>query len=107
MFASVARHEIIILVIVIAVNRNWPLMYLDVKSAFLNSLQEDVYVSQPPRFVKKNQEGMVYRLHKALYGLKQAHRAWNLKIDSFFKLHGFRKCETGYEVYMQLLLKEI
>lgn len=43
----------------------------------------------------------MYKLHKALYGLKQAPRAWNLKIDSFFKLQGFRKCEMEYGVYVQ------
>ena len=102
MFAPVARHETIRLVIAIAANRNWPLMHLDVKSAFLNGpLQEEVYVSQPPGFEKKNQEGMVFKLHKALYGLKQAPRAWNLKIDSFFKEQGFQKCEMEYGVYVQ------
>ena len=70
-FALVARHEAIRLVIALAANRSWPLMHLDVKSTFLNGpLQEEVYVSQPPGFVKNNQEGMVYKLHKALYGLK-------------------------------------
>ena len=57
--------------------------------------------AQPPGFVKKNQEGMVYRLSKALYGLKQAPRAWNLKIDSCFKEQGFQKCEMEYGVYVQ------
>src|SRR3954468_16421509 len=51
--------------------------------------------------MKKNKEGMVYKLHKALYGLKQAPRAWNLKIDSFFKKQGFQKCEMEYGVYVQ------
>jgi hypothetical protein len=70
-FAPVARHETIKLVIALAANRGWSLMHLDVKSAFLNGpLQEEVYVSQPPGFVKKNQEWMVYKLHKALYGLE-------------------------------------
>lgn len=56
---------------------------------------------QPPGFVKKNKEGMVYKLHKALYALKQAPMAWNLKIDSFFKHLGFKKCEIEYVVYME------
>src|ERR1051325_5194932 len=75
-FAPVARHETIRLVIALDANRNWPLMHLDVKSAFLNSsLQEEVYESQPPGFMKMNREGMVYKLQKALYGFKQAPRA--------------------------------
>ena len=77
-------------------------MHLDVKSAFLNGpLQKGVYVSQPPGFEKKNQEGVVFKLHKALYRLKQTHKAWNLKIDSFFKGQGFQKCEIEYGVYVQ------
>jgi hypothetical protein len=44
-FAPVARHETIRLVIALAANRGWSLMHLDVKSAFLNGpLQEEVYV---------------------------------------------------------------
>lgn len=70
-FSPVARHETIRLIIAISINMNWPLIHLDVKSAFLNGpLQEEVYVIQPPGFVIENKEGMVYKLHKALYGLK-------------------------------------
>lgn len=88
-FAFVARHETIRMMLAITANMNCPLMHLDVKSAFLNGpLEEEVYVSQPLGFEKNNQEGMVYILHKALYGLKQAPRAWHLKIDSFFKKLG-------------------
>ena len=66
-FAPIARHEIIRPMIALDASINWHLMHLDVKYEFLNSpLQEELYVSQPPRFVKKNQEGMVYKLHKAL-----------------------------------------
>ena len=55
LFALVARHETIILVIALAANRNWSLIHLNVKSTFLNGpLQEEVYVSQHPGFVKKN-----------------------------------------------------
>ncbi|XP_058783167.1 uncharacterized protein LOC131657826 [Vicia villosa] len=43
MFASIARHETIRLVIALAANRNWPLMHIDVKHAFLNgSYSEEV-----------------------------------------------------------------
>nr|GFD39579.1 retrovirus-related Pol polyprotein from transposon TNT 1-94 [Tanacetum cinerariifolium] len=50
---------------------------MDVKTAFLNgNLREEVYVSQPDRFVNADNSNHVYKLKKALYGLKQAPRAW-------------------------------
>lgn len=74
-FEPIARHETQTLVISISKNKNWPLIYLDVKLDFLNGkLHEELYVLQPPGFVKENKEGMVYNLHKALYRLKQAPR---------------------------------
>nr|GFC07843.1 copia protein [Tanacetum cinerariifolium] len=48
---------------------------MDVKIAFLNGiLRKEVYVSQPDRFVDKDNPNHVYKLKKALYGLKQAPR---------------------------------
>lgn len=45
-FAPVAKHETIRLVIAITTSRNWSLLHLDIKSAFLNGpLQEEVYVT--------------------------------------------------------------
>jgi len=44
---------------------------LNVKSTFLNDfLEEEVYVNQPPGYVKKGAENKMYRLKKALYRLK-------------------------------------
>ncbi|GKB61655.1 retrovirus-related pol polyprotein from transposon TNT 1-94 [Tanacetum coccineum] len=65
---------------------------MDVKTAFLNgSLKEEVYVSQPNRFLDPDFPDHVYRLKKALYGLKQAHRAWYNKLSSFILEHHFTK----------------
>ena len=70
-FAPVARLETIRLVIALAHDRDWSLYQLDVKSAFLNgTLEEEVFVKQPPGFEIKSKEDKVFRLHKALYGLK-------------------------------------
>ncbi|GJT53217.1 retrovirus-related pol polyprotein from transposon TNT 1-94 [Tanacetum coccineum] len=46
---------------------------MDVKTTFLNDiLHEEVYVSQPDKFVDQDNPNHVYKLKKALYGLKQA-----------------------------------
>lgn len=71
-FAPMARLETIRLVVALECERNWQLFQLDVKLAFLHgSLEEEVYVQQPPGFNERDKKQMVYRLHKALYGFKQ------------------------------------
>nr|GEW27893.1 hypothetical protein [Tanacetum cinerariifolium] len=50
---------------------------MDVKSAFLyGTIEEEVYVSQPPGFIDPEFSNKVYKVEKALYGLHQAPRAW-------------------------------
>ncbi|CAJ2635289.1 unnamed protein product [Trifolium pratense] len=101
-YAPVARIETIRLVVAIASVKNWSLSQMDVKSAFLNGpLDEEVYVSQPPGFIKEGKEGMVYKLNKALYGLKQAPRAWNKRIDGFLIQSGFKKSVVEHGVYVK------
>uniref|UniRef100_A0A2N9IDT2 Reverse transcriptase Ty1/copia-type domain-containing protein n=1 Tax=Fagus sylvatica TaxID=28930 RepID=A0A2N9IDT2_FAGSY len=100
-FAPVVRMETIRTVLALAAQMELQVFQLDVKSAFLNGdLEEEVYVEQPKGYVKKGKEDQVYRLRKALYGLKQALRAWNSKIDSYFRQNGFHrsKCEPSLYV---------
>ncbi|GJX42273.1 ribonuclease H-like domain-containing protein [Tanacetum coccineum] len=50
---------------------------MDVKSAFLyGTIDEEVYMSQPPGFVDPKFPKKVYKVVKALYHLHQAPRAW-------------------------------
>ena len=58
---------------------------MDVKSAFLNGVLEEVYIEQPQGYEVKEQEYKVLKLKKMLYGLKQAPRAWNLELTSTSK----------------------
>ncbi|GJW92799.1 retrovirus-related pol polyprotein from transposon TNT 1-94, partial [Tanacetum coccineum] len=52
-------------------------MNMDVKSAFLyGTIEEEVYVCQPPSFEDLHFPDKVYKVEKALYGLHQAPRAW-------------------------------
>nr|GEX28451.1 hypothetical protein [Tanacetum cinerariifolium] len=60
--------------------------------AFLNGiLREEVYISQPDRFVDLKNSNHVYKIKKALYGLKQAPRAWYDLLLSFLLSQKFTK----------------
>ncbi|GJS46051.1 ribonuclease H-like domain, reverse transcriptase, RNA-dependent DNA polymerase [Tanacetum coccineum] len=101
-FAPVARMETIRLLLAIAANNKWEVHHLDVKSAFLHGdLKEEVYVTQPEGFIKKQDQGKVYRLIKALYGLRQAPRAWNIKLDNTLKSLDFKKCALEQAIYIK------
>jgi hypothetical protein len=99
-FVPVARLDLVRLLLTLAAQEGWLVHHLDVKSAFLNGeLKEEVYVMQPPGFVKENQEHKVYKLNKALYGLRQAPRAWNIKLDRTLKKHGFVHSPLEHGLY--------
>lgn len=95
MFAPVARHETIRLILAMAAQFKWQVMHLDVKFAFLNDiLHEEIYVEQPKGFIQKSYHTHVYQLHKALYGLKQALGTWYKKLDEHLLLCGFERSKT-------------
>ena len=48
-------------------------------------------MKQPPGFVLKGQEDLVFRLIKPLYGLKQAGNAWNNRINDILIEIGYRR----------------
>nr|GEU70713.1 hypothetical protein [Tanacetum cinerariifolium] len=91
-FAPVARLEAIRIFLAYAAHKNMVVYQMDVKTSFLNgNLREDVYVSQPDRFVDPNNPNHVYKLKKALCGLKQAPRAWYDMLSSFLLSQDFSK----------------
>ena len=85
---------------VVAAYHDWSIYQLDVKSAFLHGeLKENVYIEQPKGFVKKGEEGKVFKLNKALYGLKQAPRAWYSRIEAYFVEFGFEKSPSEHTLF--------
>ena len=61
-FAPVARLDTIRLVLATAAQNSWPVYQLDVKSIFLHGeLKKEVYIDQPPRYVKPGHENQVYK----------------------------------------------
>nr|GFB49402.1 putative ribonuclease H-like domain-containing protein [Tanacetum cinerariifolium] len=75
-FAPVARIEAIRMFLAYASFMGFPVYQMDVKSAFLyGTIEEEVYVCQPPGFEDLENPDKVYKVVKALYGLHQAPRA--------------------------------
>ncbi|GKA74774.1 putative ribonuclease H-like domain-containing protein [Tanacetum coccineum] len=65
---------------------------MDVKSAFLyGTIEEEVYVCQPPGFEDPQFPDKVYKLEKALYGLHQAPRAWYETLSTYLLENVFRR----------------
>ncbi|GKE05594.1 retrovirus-related pol polyprotein from transposon TNT 1-94 [Tanacetum coccineum] len=87
-----ARLKPVQMFVAFVAHKNITIFHMDVKTAFLNGpLKEEVYVSQPNRFVDPDFPDHVYSLKKALYDLKQAPRAWYDKLSSFLIEHHFTK----------------
>lgn len=99
-FAPVARLETVRVLLAVAVQKQWPVFQLDVKSAFLNGIS--VYVAQPQGFEVYGQEHMVCKLNKAVYGLKQAPRAWYEKLDCYLNSQGFHRSEAEHTLYKKV-----
>nr|GEU85174.1 retrovirus-related Pol polyprotein from transposon TNT 1-94 [Tanacetum cinerariifolium] len=76
-FAPVARIEAIRFFFYYASFMGFTIYQMYVKSAFLyGTIDEEVYVMQPPGFQDPEFPARVYKAEKALYGLHQAPRAW-------------------------------
>ncbi|GJV95351.1 putative ribonuclease H-like domain-containing protein [Tanacetum coccineum] len=81
---------------------------MDVKSAFLyGTIDEEVYVSQPPGFVDPDHPKKVYKVIKALYGLHQAPRAWYATLSTFLEMHGYIRGTVDKTLFIKKDKKDI
>ncbi|GKD68143.1 putative ribonuclease H-like domain-containing protein, partial [Tanacetum coccineum] len=91
-FAPVARIEAIRLFLAYASFMGFIVYQMDVKSAFLyGTIEEEVYVCQPPGFEDPQFPDKVYKVEKALYGLHQAPRAWYETLSTYLLENRFRR----------------
>nr|GEU81111.1 hypothetical protein [Tanacetum cinerariifolium] len=91
-FALVTRIEAIRLFLAYASFMGFMVYQMDVKSAFLyGTIEEKVYVCQPPGFEDPDHPDKVYKVVKALYGLHQAPRAWYETFANYLLENGFQK----------------
>ena len=85
----------------ITVSNGWPLKQLDVNNAFLQgTLNEEVYMGQPPGFVDSDKPTHVCKLKKAVYGLKQAPRTWYNELSSFLLSLRFRNSMADTSLFV-------
>nr|GEY19280.1 putative ribonuclease H-like domain-containing protein [Tanacetum cinerariifolium] len=90
-FAPVARIEAIRLFLAYASFMRFTVYQMDVKSAFLyGTIDEEVYVMQPPGFQDPEFPDRVYKVEKAMYGLHQAPRAYGT-LSKYFLDNGFQR----------------
>ncbi|GKA93636.1 putative ribonuclease H-like domain-containing protein [Tanacetum coccineum] len=81
---------------------------MDVKSAFLyGTIEEEVYVCQPPGFMDPKFLEKVYKVEKALYGLHQAPRAWYKTLSTYLLDNGFHRGQIDKTLFIKRLKGDI
>ncbi|GKB46399.1 putative ribonuclease H-like domain-containing protein, partial [Tanacetum coccineum] len=107
-FAPVARMEAIRLFLAFASFMRFIVYQMDIKSVFLyGTIDEEVYVSQPPGFVDPGHPKKVYKVVKALYGLHQAPRAWYATLSTFLEKHGYKRGTIDKTLFIKRDKKDI
>ncbi|GJZ72905.1 putative ribonuclease H-like domain-containing protein [Tanacetum coccineum] len=75
---------------------------MDVKSAFLyGTIEEEVYVTQPPGFKDPDHPDKFYKVVKALYGLHQAPRAWYETLPNYLLSNGFKRGKIDQTLFIK------
>nr|GEW75396.1 hypothetical protein [Tanacetum cinerariifolium] len=91
-FTPVIRIEAIWLFLAYASFMGFTVYQMDVKSAFLyGTIDEEVYMMQPPRFQDPKFPDRVYKVEKAIYGLHQAPKAWYGTLSKYLLDNGFQR----------------
>ncbi|GKA13734.1 putative ribonuclease H-like domain-containing protein [Tanacetum coccineum] len=106
--ALVQRIEAIRLFLAFASFMGFIVYQMDVKSTFrMGTIDEKVYVLQPPGFVDLDHPKKVYKVVKALYGLHQAPRAWYATLSTFLEKHGYRRGTIDKTLFIKKDKKDI
>lgn len=107
-FSPLIKATTIRIVLDIALSMNRPIQQLDVNNAFLQgTLEDEVYMEQPPGFIDKDHPDHVCRLRKAVYGLKQAPRAWYMELKNFLLSIGFQNSLSDTSMFVLKKGKEV
>ncbi|GJZ58172.1 putative ribonuclease H-like domain-containing protein [Tanacetum coccineum] len=107
-FAPMARIEAIRLFLAYASFMGFLVYQMDVKSAFLyGTIEEEVYVTQPPGFKDPDHPDKVYKVVKARYGLHQAPRAWYETLANYLLGNGFKRGKIDQTLFIKKQKEDI
>ncbi|GKD44041.1 putative ribonuclease H-like domain-containing protein, partial [Tanacetum coccineum] len=107
-FVPVARIEAIRLFLAYASVMGFLVYQIDAKSAFLyGTIEEEVYVTQPPGFKDPDHPDKLYKVVKALYGLYQAPRAWYETMDNYLLGSGFKRGKIDQTLFIKKQKRDI
>ncbi|GJY50423.1 putative ribonuclease H-like domain-containing protein [Tanacetum coccineum] len=105
---SAIQIEAIRLFLAFASFMGFTVYQMDVKSAFLyGTIEEEVYVNQPPGFVDPEFPNRVYKVEKALYGLHQAPRAWYETLSTYLLENRFRRGTIDKTLFIKKIKNDI
>nr|GEX53019.1 retrovirus-related Pol polyprotein from transposon TNT 1-94 [Tanacetum cinerariifolium] len=97
-----ARIEAIRLFLAYASFKDFIVYQMDVKSTFLyGTIEEEVYVCQPPGFEDTDFPNIVYKVKKALYGSHQALRAWYETLPTYLLNNGFKRGQIDKTLFIK------
>ena len=86
---------------------NFEVHQMDVKTAFLNgTVNHDIYVSQPERFIDPDHPNYVCKIKKGLHALKQSARCWNQTLDNFLVTNGYRRSPAHECIYVKTVKRD-
>ena len=101
-FSQVVRYSSIRTLLAFAVQNGMIIHQMDVVTAFLNgTLNEEIYMEQPPGYVKDGEKWLVCKLRKSLYGLKQSSRCWNTVLREHMESTKFKQCTADPCVFVR------
>nr|GFA44749.1 hypothetical protein [Tanacetum cinerariifolium] len=101
-FAPVARIKAIRLFLAYASFMGFTVYQMDVKSAFLyGTIDEEVYVMQPPGFQDPEFLARVYKVEKTMYELHQAPRAWYGTLSKYLLTNGFQRGTINQTLFIR------
>ena len=101
-YAPVANAPYVRFLLAFANSNGYEVDQIDVSTAFLyGSIEEEIYVRQPPGFEDPKNPEKVCKLKRSLYGLKQAPRVWHEHLTKSLEALGYKKLVSDNSIFVK------